>query len=162
VEFLGDAIPPEITDMTLTISDPKDTLIGWGNISCTVTDNIAVNLVQLNLTYPDMHTENISMTKTGDTYYHNTTLMDNGTYSYFIWVNDTSDNRNTSTGSPFELPPNWDILIDHDCNIMDLIFVANHFDETGPNGWIREDVNNDGQVSIVDLIQVANHFDETW
>jgi hypothetical protein len=162
VEFLGDAIPPEITDMMLTISDPKDTVIGWENFSCAVTDNIAVNLVQLNLTYPDMHTENISMTKTGDTYYHNTTLMDNGTYSYFIWVNDTSDNRNSSSGSPFELPPNWDILIDHDCNIIDLIQVANHFDETGPLGWIREDVNNDGDVSIVDLIQVSNHFDETW
>jgi parallel beta-helix repeat protein len=58
--------------------------------------------------------------------------------------------------------PNWDIDLDHDCNIMDLIFVANHFDETGPVGWIREDVNNDGEVSIVDLVLVAGHFDETW
>ena len=52
--------------------------------------------------------------------------------------------------------------MDHDCSIVDLVLVAGHFDESGDVGWIREDVNNDGNVSIVDLVQVANHFDETW
>ena len=52
--------------------------------------------------------------------------------------------------------------IDHDCSIVDLVLVAGHFDEEGPLGWIREDINNDGQVSIVDLVLIAGHFDEIW
>jgi hypothetical protein len=162
VEAAGDVIPPEIVDIAVLISDPKDTLIGWENISCTVTDNIAVHQVQLNLTYPDMHSENVSMIKSGDTYYYNVTLSDVGSYEYFIWANDTSDNANTSPSDSFVIPPNWDINIDHQCSIVDLVLVAGHFDETGDNGWIREDVNNDGDVSIVDLVLVAGHFDETW
>ena len=98
----------------------------------------------------------------GDTYYHNTTFSDEGTYDYFIWTNDTSDNENTSVVDSFVIPPNWDINIDHQCSIVDLIWIVNHFDETGDFGWIREDLNNDGQVSIVDLVQVTSYFDETW
>jgi hypothetical protein len=85
-----------------------------------------------------------------------------GSYSYFIWAIDTSDNRDVSSIDGFEMPPNWDINIDHQCSIVDLVLITAHFDETGPNGWIRDDVNNDGQVSILDLVFVANHFDETW
>jgi hypothetical protein len=157
-----DEIPPEISSISVVMSDPVDTDIGWENISCTVTDNVLVDQVQLNLTYPDMHTENVSMTKSGDTYYYNVTLSTEGSYEYFIWSNDTSDNTNTSTSDTFEIPPNWDINIDHQCSIVDLIWIAGHFDETGPNGWIREDMNNDGDVSVLDLVLVSNHFDETW
>jgi hypothetical protein len=157
-----DEIPPEITSISVVMSDPLDTDIGWENISCTVTDNVLVDQVKLNITYPDLHTENVSMIKSGDTYYYNVTLSAVGTYEYFIWSNDTSDNTNTSTSDSFEIPPNWDINVDHDCSIVDLVLVAGHFDEAGPNGWIREDVSNDGDVSILDLVLVANHFDETW
>jgi len=130
-------IPPVISDISLMMSDPVDTdpSYGWGNISCTVTDNVGIHSVHLNITYPDLHTENMSMLDGGGgQYYYNTTY--------------------TSVGG--------DINIDHDCSIVDLILIANHFDETGSDGWIREDLNNDGDVSIVDLVLVAGHFDETW
>jgi len=58
--------------------------------------------------------------------------------------------------------PNWDINLDYEVSILDLVLVANHFDETGSPGWIREDVNNDGEISILDLVFIANHFDDTW
>jgi hypothetical protein len=162
VESAGDSVPPVISDVDVVMSYPEDITIGWENISCMVTDNVNVDEVRVNITYPDMHSENITMTNSGDTYYFNTTLSDFGTYSYFIWANDTSDNKDISTIDSFVIPPNWDINIDHDCNIVDLILVANHFDESGGLGWIREDVNNDGDVSIVDLILVANNFDQIW
>ena len=102
------------------------------------------------------------MTKSGDTYYHNITLSDIGTYSYFIWANDTSNNKDISSTDSFEIPPNWDINIDHDCSVLDLILISGHFDETGTGGWIREDMDNNGEVEVLDLVLVANHFDDTW
>jgi len=101
----GETIPPEISGVSVLISDPLDTVIGWENISCTVTDNVDVDDVRLNITYPDYHTENLSMIKSGDNYYYNTTLSDIGSYSYFIWANDTSDNANTSGVDAFVIPP---------------------------------------------------------
>ncbi|MFE3845923.1 DUF2341 domain-containing protein, partial [Thermoplasmatota archaeon] len=161
----GDFVSPVISDVSSMISDPVDTdpSYGWENISCTVTDNMEVHSVYLNITYPDMHTENVSMVDGGGgQYYYNTTYTAIGSYSYFIWANDTSDNTDVSSSNVFEIPPNWDINTDHDCSIVDLVLVAGHFDETGSNGWIRADINNDGDVSIVDLVLVAGHFDETW
>jgi len=153
---------PEISNINIVTSDPKDTSIGWENFSCIVTDIQGVDAVYLNLIYPDLHTESSPMVKSDDIYYCNTSLSDVGSYSYHIWAVDVNGNSNISAVYSFELPPNWDINGDHDCSIVDLIQVVNHFDETGIFGWIREDVNNDGDVSIVDLIQVTNHFDETW
>ena len=58
--------------------------------------------------------------------------------------------------------PNWDINLDHDCNILDLIQISNHFDETGDPGWIREDVDNNGVIQILDFVFVSNHYNESW
>jgi len=91
---------PVISDIDYSISDPIDTnpSFGWENITCTVTDDNEVNEVNLTITYPDSHTENISMIHAGGgVYYHNTTFSSVGTYSYFIWANDTSGNINMST-----------------------------------------------------------------
>jgi hypothetical protein len=34
--------------------------------------------------------------------------------------------------------------------------------ETGADGWIREDVNNDGAVDIGDVVVIGLHWGETW
>ncbi|MFE3845565.1 LamG-like jellyroll fold domain-containing protein [Thermoplasmatota archaeon] len=161
----SDTIPPEIISLNLVSSTPIDTdpAFGWENITITVTDDVNVDEVKLNITYPDSSTINISMLPLGgNLYYHNTTFTVPGDYSYFVWANDTSDNGNISSVDVVSIPPNWDINVDHDCGVLDLVLVAGHFDETGAPGWIREDVNNDGDISIFDLVSIANHFDETW
>ena len=160
----GDITPPEISDVTVTMSDPVDTdpLFGWENISCTATDNVDVHSVWLNITYPDMHTENVSMTKNGDIYYHNATFSDVGSYSYFIWANDTSDNVNTSSVDTFVVPPNWDVNMDGDCDGWDLMAMQPHWQDTGSLGWIRSDVNNDGSVNGWDLMAMEPHWQESW
>jgi hypothetical protein len=160
-----DTIPPVISDITVTMSDPVDTdpSYGWENISGTVTDNVGVYSVYLNVTYPDLHSENVSMVDGGGgQYYYNTTFSTAGNYSFFIWANDTSDNMNTSSIEVFSIPPNWDIHVDGECNVLDLVYQANHFDDTGTDGWIREDMNNDGEIGVLDLVLVSNHFDESW
>jgi len=162
----ADTIPPEISDVTVTMSDPIDTdpLYGWENITCTVTDNLGVHSVFVNITYPDLHTESHLMTDGGGgQYYYNTTYTAVGSYSYHIWANDTSDNSNTSSVDTFEVPPNWDINMDGICNIIDVSRCSVEWmNSSSNNGWIREDINNDGNVNIIDVSQLSVHWLETW
>ena len=48
----------------------------------------------------------------------------------------------------------YDVNADGVINILDLTFVASHFDSTNPEA----DVNGDGIVNILDLVRVAQHF----
>jgi len=163
----ADTVPPEISDVSVTMSDPIDTnpTYGWENITCTVTDAASgVNEVYINVTY-GVTTTNVSMTDDGGgVYYHNITFTDVGEYSYFIWANDTSDNSNVSGVDTFEIPPNYDVkyLAGRLIDISDLNPVSQLFASSVTAGSIREDVNNDGFIDISDLNQVALHFGESW
>jgi len=48
-----------------------------------------------------------------------------------------------------------DVNGDGYANWYDLWSVAEHFGETGPPGWIPEDVNVDGKVNILDVVAVV-------
>ena len=48
-----------------------------------------------------------------------------------------------------------DVNGDGYANCYDLVLVGKHFEETGPLGWIPEDVNEDGRVNILDAGAVA-------
>jgi len=157
VTVVEDATPPEITNVVLTTSDPLDQCPPWGweNFTCIVTDDIGVDTVQLNLTYPDAHTEYITMIKDGDHYYYHTTLTMACYYNYHIYATDTSGNHNVSDSEEFFLPFNEDINMDGCVNFWDLIRISLSFSGWGPNGWCREDVNNDGKVHFMDLVAVS-------
>jgi len=93
---------PDITDV---IAYPNLQRAGYYvNISCEVTDNIGVNIVKVNITYPDGSIINVSMS--GGSYYYNVTYAQTGTYNYFIWANDTSGNCNSSPAYQFEVVGN--------------------------------------------------------
>ncbi len=154
---------PKISDVTITTSDPLDTEpgFGWENFSCTVTDISGVDEVKLVLT-GDTTTE-YPMIKDGDDYYCNITISTVDEYAYHIWANDTSDNEDTSTPQPFDLPPNYDVNMDGRAHLQDFVLVAGHYGEYGPyNGWIREDVNNDGRAHLQDFVLIAGHYNEYW
>ena len=164
-EGAGDFVPPVISDMSNTASDPLDTepSFGWENISCTVTDNVAVDQVFVNLTFPDFTMNNVSMSNVlGSNYYYNTSFTQYGNYSYYIWTNDTSDNTVISSVYDFSLPPNWDTNKDGVVNVIDHVLASNHYGEVGNAGWIREDVDNNGEIQVFDLVLVSNHYGETW
>jgi uncharacterized membrane protein len=72
---------------------------GYLNISCLVYDNDKINEVCLNISYPNGHMENFSIisNKTGLFFYYcNKTYDIVGNYSYYIWVNDSVGNTNTT------------------------------------------------------------------
>ena len=164
-----DIFPPEITDVTIAHSDPKDTdpAYGWENFTCRVTDDAEVDTVQLNLTYPDLHTEHITMNKSGDTYYYNETFTNPGGentpgYNYNIYATDLFGRMNISTPQLFKLPMNIDIDEDGSIGFVDIMMVAGLWAVTGPNGWHRADVDNSGEVGFVDIMMIAGMWNAEW
>jgi hypothetical protein len=91
-----DDIPPEITNVYATPA--VQMLGGYVNITCTVKDtNTDVDTVKMNMTSPFGTIFNFTMSPGSDhIFYYNTNYVLEGTYTYFIWANDTRGNSNTS------------------------------------------------------------------
>ena len=163
----GDTTPPQISAMSIITSNPLDTdpLYGWINVSCTVTDNVAVSQVILRIHNPSGSWNNVSMTtRTPGKYYYRTTsaFSSEGNYSYTILAKDSSNNVKASSTEKFSMSPNWDISNDGGSNVLDLVLVSNRYGITGSLGWIREDVDNNGVINVLDINLVSNHFGEQW
>lgn len=162
-----DSTFPEIKDLVVITSVPLDTdpAFGWVNITVSVTDNVAVSIVELRIKNPDEVWNNVSMDMLdSDTYYYNssTAFSSYGNYSYFIWTVDTSENVNFSVEFVFSMPPNWDVNMDGYQNILDLVSVSNLYGQIGEMGWIREDVDNNGIIQVFDLVLISNHYALNW
>ena len=73
------------------------------NISAKVTDNINVNSVYLNVTYPNSSYQNFSITSnvSGNFYYCNKTYSQYGTHYYIVWAKDQYNNAVTSSSYSF-------------------------------------------------------------
>jgi uncharacterized repeat protein (TIGR02543 family) len=162
-----DSAPPQISGITRTTSNPLDTnpTYGWVNVSCTVTDNIAVSQVTLRIHTLGGSWNNVSMVAkgSGQYYYRSTTAFSTaGNYSYSIRATDSSNNANISSNILFSMPANWDINSDGMCAIFDFVLISNQYGQTGSNGWIREDADNNGIIQVLDLVSVSNHYGESW
>ena len=152
-----DTVNPTITNIVVTTSNPIDTIIGWVNFTCTVTDSLSgINEVFL---YVDGTP--ILMQHTGSLYYYNYTLG-SGHHTYYIYATDEADNSQTSVTNPISIAPNWDITMDGVVNVMDVSAISVNWLHTGTPGWIREDINNDGAVNILDVSAISVHWLETW
>jgi len=160
----GDSTAPVISQVGVATSSPIDTLYGWENFTCVVTDNVGVSIVLLKFTNPDQSTTDVPMIKkTGTTtYYANQSLHQAGNYSYRIQATDTNNNVAFSSSYTFSLPPNWDINNDGVVSIVDLVLVSDHYGETGRPGWIREDVDNNGIIQALDIVLVSSNFGASW
>jgi hypothetical protein len=162
-----DSTPPVISGVTRSTSSPLDTsaTYGWVNVSCMVTDNVAVSSVILRIRTPSGSWNNVSMTTrtAGRYYYRSTTAFSAvGNYSYSIQARDTSNNVATSSTVVFSMPPNWDVNSDGMITVLDLVVISNRYGQSGSNGWIREDVDNNGAIQVLDLSMVSSHFGEEW
>ncbi len=162
-----DSAPPQITGITRTTSNPLDTNLsyGWVNISCTVTDNVAVSQVTLRIHSQSGSWNNVTMAArgTGQYYYRSSTAFSiAGNYSYFVRATDSNNNVNNSNIILFSMPANWDIDGDGMCAIFDFVLISNHYGENGALGWIREDADNNGIIQVIDLVYLSNHYGETW
>ena len=162
-----DSLPPQISGIIRTTSTPLDanSSYGWVNVSCTVTDNIAVFQVVLRIHTPGGAWNNVSMVPgaAGTYYYRSTTAFSAvGNYSYSLRAFDTSNNAVISSTVLFSMPPNWDVVTDGSVTVLDLVFISNQYDDSGGAGWIREDVDNTGDIEVLDLVLVSIHFGEEW
>ena len=100
--WVGDCNPPDISNVSALPDTQR--VGGWVNISCKVTDDILVDTVKVNVTYPESGSTNITMYSIINTnsYYYNSTYIQLGIYEYLIWANDTSGNTNISDAFTFE------------------------------------------------------------
>jgi len=162
-----DSTPPQISSIMRTTSNPLDTSApyGWVNVSCIVTDNVAVSQVILRIHRPSDSWNNVSMVAgaAGRYYYRSTTAFSTlGNYSYSLRAVDTSNNAVTSSTVLFSMPPNWDVNNDGVVTVLDLVLISNQYGQSSMNGWIREDVDNNGDIEVLDLVLVSGHFGEEW
>lgn len=162
-----DSAPPQISGVTRTNSNPLDTSpsFGWVNVSCTVTDNVAVSTVSLRIHRVSGSWNNVSMVArgAGQYYYRSTTAFSTaGNYTYFVQATDSSSNVNSSSTILFSMPANWDINSDGTCGILDFVVISNHYGENGALGWIREDADNNGLIQVLDMVNISNHYAESW
>ena len=100
---VSDNDKPQITNVQ---ADPIQQVVnGYVNITATVQDNIGLNQVKVNITGPGAFPPiNTSMNLySGDDYYYNQVYTEPGTYDYFIWVNDTSGQKNMSSTYQFTI-----------------------------------------------------------
>ena len=98
-----DTTLPTITDST-ALPAPQDVNV-YVDISTVIEDNYELHDVWINITDPNGDTVgNFSMSyDSGSNRYHNEQAYDIiGTYQFIIWVNDTSNNWNHSSGQ-FEM-----------------------------------------------------------
>lgn len=57
-----------------------------------------------------------------------------------------------------QLYEDWDVNGDGKANVLDLVAVGQHWNETGLTGWIIEDANEDGAIDVLDLVVIAQHW----
>jgi parallel beta-helix repeat protein len=105
---LSDETAPVILDVE---ANPLVQLLdGSVNITCTVTDNIEVDVVNVNITGPPGFTPvNVSMNHILSTsnYYYESSYNVGGTYDFYVWAVDSSGNTALSETKYFEI-----VLID--------------------------------------------------
>jgi len=51
-----------------------------------------------------------------------------------------------------------DINSDGVVNVLDIISIAQHWNETGTNGWIIQDTNENGTVNVLDVILIGQNW----
>jgi hypothetical protein len=67
-----------------------------------------------------------------------------------------------SSNYDFSVSPNWNINRDGICDTNDKTTVYGQYGKSGAPGWIREDVDNKGQIQVVDLVLISMHYGKTW
>jgi hypothetical protein len=79
------------------------------------------------------------------------------TFTYKANDGDLDSNIATVTIAVYAL---WDVVMDWNINMLDVIQVGNHWGEEGDKGWIREDVDDNGKINMLDVIMIGNHWGE--
>ena len=99
--IIEDNIPPTIQNVTV-LPNPQYANNSV-NLSCFITDNVAVDQARIIITNPLGSQENISLMHNQDMYWYETMYTTLGNYSYFIWTKDTLGNTNQTALQTFSI-----------------------------------------------------------
>ncbi len=148
---------PEISNISATPQTQE--VGGYVNITAEVTDNIGVNSVFLNITFPDSSYENISITAnvSGNTYYCNQTFSQYGSHNYSLWASDEGNNELTSTANSFIIgdfsPPSIS-------NVN--IATSTPLDTDPAFGWVNISCQVVDNVVVTQVYLNITNPDESW
>jgi hypothetical protein len=53
---------------------------------------------------------------------------------------------------------NWDVNVDGNANVLDVVLIGQHWNESGLSAWIKEDSNEDGEINVLDMIVIGQHW----
>lgn len=165
-----DSSKPEIQVEQLMHSTPfdTDTTIGWVNLSCLVTDDQGIDEVSVQITCPNSTiVERDCLNRNGNAWFFNSSndnlFTQPGNYSYSFFAVDQTAVSNTSVVYYVKIPANWDVNTDGTCDLLDFIQVSEQYNEiNAEHGWIREDVDNNGEVAVLDLVLLSNDYQSIW
>lgn len=161
---------PVISSVQYSASNPLDTdsSFGWLNLSCVATDTQGIDSVMISVICPNSSelSRDCSLDE-GNVWFWNSSqdslFTDSGNYSFLFTVIDSSGNENSSSMRYVEISANWDMNIDHVCDLLDFVAVSNVYgDSNAKLGWIREDVDNNGEISVLDFVMLSNEYESTW
>jgi len=142
--------------------------IDWVNISCNLTDNIALTGVYLNITHNSTEYDNTSVidNKTSnDVYYRNNTFAEIGTYSVFFHGYDAATNTINTGSKDYTIYYKWDLNQDNEVDINDITSITGQYGASGSGRWIKQDISPstpDGDIDINDITAVTGHYGEEY
>jgi hypothetical protein len=148
---------PEISNIQASPSTQE--VEGNVNISAEITDNINVNEVFLNITYPDSNYKNISITEnvSNDYYFSNKSFDQYGTHYYFIYASDQNNNKVTSATNSFDIgdysPPDISNIESTNSSPLDM-------DST--YGWVNITCNVVDNVEVTQVYLNITNPDGSW
>lgn len=159
-----DTFAPSVADITVEYSTAKDILIGWENISCSVTDVSIIEAVTITFTLPNgsYYNDSLAQVTGADTYFLNTTFQQSGNYTFSIRAVESNGFETVSDIQTISLAPNWDVNEEGICNLADITIISEYYGQMGSEGWIRADVDNNGEIQVLDFVASSNHYGEGW
>jgi hypothetical protein len=60
------------------------------------------------------------------------------------------------------IAPDWDVNVSEVADIADIVLIGLQWDWSGTPGYIREDVNNDGNVNVSDVVMFGLDWGNSW
>ena len=151
-----DIFPPDI--MNLRANPQIQIPNGSVNITCTIIDNVEVNVAYVNITMPNGSYINESLKKINltDSYYFNKNFSIKGVYSYYVWTNDTSNNSEKSAIKQFVIAykPTASFIYTPSSNITDLVTITFDASSSSDDGSIVNYTWNfgDGKRAYDDIV----------
>ncbi|MFQ6128223.1 MAG: FG-GAP-like repeat-containing protein [Thermoplasmata archaeon] len=151
VDIVLDDDPPEITSLDANPS-PQE-VYGYVNISAMVRDDYGLQLVAVNVTWPDSSATNDSMNPAaGDFFYLNRSYDQLGVYSFLIWARDSSSKWNSSFGT-FNVIDSTPPIFAHEPIVSLLVEVPMNLTVTVTDNYLLESV----RLNYVDVDGVVHN-----